>query len=132
MLASCSAFLAMRPAATLCTGGVLTSEFRRPLELPSLSAFAGSRLLDHQSSRQLLIESVAQRISVGARLIMEYRVSFEHSLASAPNDFIARITSHRVDDVPANIPRALLAEFIADLILKRSPQIGRIRDLRIL
>ncbi|AXE96304.1 hypothetical protein ACOCG7_09405 [Paraburkholderia sp. DD10] len=63
---------------------------------------------------------------------MEYRVSFEHSLASAPNDFIARITSHRVDDVPANIPRALLAEFIADLILKRSPQIGRIRDLRIL
>ncbi|MGC2971843.1 hypothetical protein [Paraburkholderia aspalathi] len=63
---------------------------------------------------------------------MEYRVSFEHSLASAPNDFIARITSHRVDHVPANIPRALLAEFIADLILKRSPQIGRIRDLRIL
>jgi hypothetical protein len=29
-----------------------------------------------------------------------------------------------VDDIPANIPRALLPEFIADLILKRSPQIG--------
>ncbi|MFM0034524.1 hypothetical protein PQQ53_03325 [Paraburkholderia strydomiana] len=63
---------------------------------------------------------------------MEYRVSYEHSLASAPNDFIARIASQLVDDIPANIPRALLPEFIADLILKRSPQIGRIRDLKIL
>ncbi|MBB5466844.1 hypothetical protein HDG32_002962 [Paraburkholderia sp. CI2] len=63
---------------------------------------------------------------------MEYRVSYEHSLASAPSDFIARITSHLVEDIPANVPRALLPEFIADLILKRSPEIGRIRDLRIL
>ncbi|RKE39418.1 hypothetical protein B0G76_5835 [Paraburkholderia sp. BL23I1N1] len=63
---------------------------------------------------------------------MDYCVSYEHSLASAPNDFIARIASQRVDDVPASIPRALLPEFIAELILKRSPQIGRIRDLRIL
>jgi hypothetical protein len=63
---------------------------------------------------------------------MEYRVSCEHSLTSAPNDFIARIASQLVDDIPANIPRALLPEFIADLILKRSPQIGRIRDLKIL
>jgi hypothetical protein len=37
-----------------------------------------------------------------------------------------------VDDVPANIPRALLAEFITDLILKRSPGIGKIRDFRLL
>jgi hypothetical protein len=62
---------------------------------------------------------------------MEYRVSYEHSLASAPNDFM-RVASQVVDDIPANIPRALLPEFIADLILKRSPHIGRIRDLRIL
>lgn len=90
------------------------------------------RQLDRQSSSQLLIESAAQKISVGVRLIMEYRVSYEHSLASAPNDFIARIASQLVDNVPPNIPRALLPEFITDLILKRSPQIGRIRTLRIL
>ncbi|MDQ0625845.1 hypothetical protein [Paraburkholderia graminis] len=63
---------------------------------------------------------------------MEYRVSYEQSLANVPDDFIARVASQLVDDIPANIPRALLPEFIADLILKRSPQIGRIRDLRIL
>jgi hypothetical protein len=63
---------------------------------------------------------------------MEYRVSYEHSLANAPDDFIARVASQLVDDIAANIPRALLPEFITDLILKRSPQIGRIRDLRIL
>jgi hypothetical protein len=63
---------------------------------------------------------------------MDYRVSYEHSLASAPNDFIARIASQQIDNVPENIPRALLPEFIADLILKRSPQIGKIRNLRIL
>jgi hypothetical protein len=37
-----------------------------------------------------------------------------------------------VDDVPPNIPRAPLAEFITDLILKRSPGIGKIRDFRLL
>ena len=63
---------------------------------------------------------------------MEYRVSCEHSLASAPDDFIALVASQVVDDIPGNIPRALLPEFIADLILKRSSRIGRIRDLRIL
>jgi hypothetical protein len=63
---------------------------------------------------------------------MQYRVSYEHSLASAPDDFIVRVPSQVVDDVPDNIPSALLAEFIMDLILKRSPQIGKIRHLRIL
>ncbi|MFL9869926.1 hypothetical protein PQR37_37350 [Paraburkholderia nemoris] len=63
---------------------------------------------------------------------MEYRVSYEHSLTNAPDDFIAHVQSHFVDDVPANMPRALLAEFITDLILKRSPGIGRVRNLRLL
>jgi len=63
---------------------------------------------------------------------MEYRVSYEHILASSPDDFIARVASQLVDNVPAIIPRALLPEFIADLILERSPQIGRIRYMRVL
>ncbi|MBU6486669.1 MAG: hypothetical protein KGQ57_02460 [Burkholderiales bacterium] len=63
---------------------------------------------------------------------MEYRVSYEHSLASAPDDYIVNVPSQLVDDVPANIPRALLPEYIADLIRQRSPQIGKIRSLRIL
>ena len=40
--------------------------------------------------------------------------------------------SQVVEDVPANIPRALLPEYITDLILKRSARIGKIRHLRIL
>jgi hypothetical protein len=63
---------------------------------------------------------------------MEYRVSYEHSLASAPDDYIVKVPSQIVDDVPANIPRALLPEFITDLILQRSPQIGKIRHMWIL
>ncbi|KVF15208.1 hypothetical protein WJ05_06915 [Burkholderia vietnamiensis] len=63
---------------------------------------------------------------------MEYRISYEHSLASAPDDYIVHVPSQLVDDVPANIPRALLPEYIADLIRQRSPQIGKIRELRIL
>jgi hypothetical protein len=63
---------------------------------------------------------------------VEYRVSYEHSLASEPANFIAQVPSQLVTDVPATIPRALLPEFIADLIRQRSPQIGRIRNLRIL
>lgn len=64
--------------------------------------------------------------------MMEYRVSYEHSLASAPEDYIVNVPSQLVDDIPANIPRALLPEYIADLIRQRSPQIGKIRMLRIL
>ena len=63
---------------------------------------------------------------------MEYLVSYEHSLKSNPNDFIVRVPSQLVPDVPANIPRALLPEYITELILTRSPQIGSIRYLRIL
>ena len=63
---------------------------------------------------------------------MDYRVSYEHSLVSAPEDFIVQVPSQLVGDVPANFPRALLPEFIGELILSRSPQIGRIRRLRIL
>lgn len=63
---------------------------------------------------------------------MEYRISYEHSLASAPDDYIVHVPSQLVDDVPANIPRALLPEYIAELIRQRSPQIGKIRALRIL
>jgi hypothetical protein len=63
---------------------------------------------------------------------MDYRVSYEHSLASAPEDFIAKVPSQLVEGVPANIPRALLPEFISDLILKRSVRIGKIRNLRLL
>ncbi|MBW5285893.1 hypothetical protein [Burkholderia gladioli] len=63
---------------------------------------------------------------------MEYRISYEHSLASAPDDYIVHVPSQLIDDVPANLPRALLPEYIADLIRQRSPQIGKIRELRIL
>jgi hypothetical protein len=41
---------------------------------------------------------------------MDYLVSYEHSLASAPDDYIATVPSQVVKDVPANIPRALLPE----------------------
>ena len=63
---------------------------------------------------------------------MDYRVSYEHSLASAPEAFIAKVPSQLVEGVPANIPRALLPEFISDLIRKRSVRIGKIRNLRLL
>lgn len=64
--------------------------------------------------------------------IMDYRVSYEHSLKNDPDDFIVHVPSQLINDIPANIPRALLPEYITDLILKRSPQIGKIRNLRIL
>jgi len=60
------------------------------------------------------------------------RVDYEHSLASAPDDYIAKVPSQVVKDVPANIPRALLPEYVTDLILKRSARIGKLRHLRIL
>ncbi|AIV50346.1 hypothetical protein [Burkholderia pseudomallei] len=63
---------------------------------------------------------------------MDYRVSYEHSLKSEPDAFIVQVPSQLVRDVPANIPRALLPECITDLILQRSPTIGRIRNLRVL
>jgi hypothetical protein len=63
---------------------------------------------------------------------MDYRVSYEHSLKNAPDEFIVQVPSQIVEDIPANVPRALLPEYITDLILKRSPRIGKIRYLRIL
>ncbi|KVE52968.1 hypothetical protein WI94_19355 [Burkholderia vietnamiensis] len=54
---------------------------------------------------------------------MEYRISYEHSLASAPDDYIVHVPSQLVDDVPANIPRALLPEYIADLIFPDGTQV---------
>ncbi|MBT2793608.1 hypothetical protein [Paraburkholderia strydomiana] len=63
---------------------------------------------------------------------MDYRVSYEHSLASAPDAFIAQVPGQVITDVPTTVPRALLPEFIADLIRQRSPRIGRIRNLRVL
>ncbi|MFM0084511.1 hypothetical protein P0D72_37415 [Paraburkholderia sediminicola] len=63
---------------------------------------------------------------------MDYRVTYEHSLSTAPDNFIVNVPSQLVCDVPATVPPALLPEFITRLILQRSPRIGRIRNLRIL
>ena len=79
-----------------------------------------------------LIKSGVTATFSGASPIMDYRVSYEHSLASAPDDFIAKVPSQVVEGVPANIPRALLPEYITDLILKRSVRIGKIRHLRVI
>jgi hypothetical protein len=76
--------------------------------------------------------SIESPLSRPPRLPMQYRVAYEHSLKDRPDDFIVLVPSQLVDDIPANIPRALLPEFITDLILKRSPQIAKIRHLRIL
>jgi hypothetical protein len=82
--------------------------------------------------RDSLIEFGAQGIVPCSGIVMDYRVSYEHSLKNKPDEFIVRVPSQLVDDVPANVPRALLPECITDLILKRSPLIGKIRHLRIL
>jgi hypothetical protein len=64
---------------------------------------------------------------------MDIRVSYEHSLASSsPDDFIVLVPSQMICDVPATIPRALLPEYVANLLRERSPSIGRIRNLRVL
>ncbi|MEM5329846.1 hypothetical protein VSR34_25075 [Paraburkholderia sp. JHI2823] len=60
------------------------------------------------------------------------RVSYEHSLASAPEEFIVLVPSQVIADVPANLPRALLPEYLVNLIVERSPSIGKIRNLKIL
>jgi hypothetical protein len=64
--------------------------------------------------------------------LLNYRVAYEHSLASAPDNFIVHVPSQTICDVPQTVPRALLPEFITQLILERSPSMGRIRNLRIL
>lgn len=57
--------------------------------------------------------------SVGGGNTVDYRVSYEHSLASAPDDFIVQVPGQTISDVPASVPRALLPEFITDLIRER-------------
>ncbi|WEY40537.1 hypothetical protein [Paraburkholderia sp. SUR17] len=63
---------------------------------------------------------------------MDYRITYEYSVRDKPDEFIAHVPSQLVADVPANVPRALLPEYIVELILKHSPQIAKIRRLRIL
>ena len=63
--------------------------------------------------------------------IMNYRVSYKHNLESAPYDYIARVPSRAVEEVPANLPAALLPEYVTDFILKHSTRIGKLRHLRI-
>ena len=63
---------------------------------------------------------------------MNYHVAYEHSLKIAPDDLVVKVSSQVIENVPANIPRALLPEFITEMILSRSPQIGNIRNLRVL
>jgi hypothetical protein len=73
-----------------------------------------------------------QRDHLQVETAMNYHVSYEHSLKTQPDEFIVHVPSQLVEDVPANVPRALLPEYITDLILKRSPRIGKIRNMRIL
>lgn len=63
---------------------------------------------------------------------MDYRVSYEHSLKSDPDAFIVQVPSQLVEGIHGNVPRALLPEYIAELILTRSPSMGKIRNLRVL
>jgi hypothetical protein len=63
---------------------------------------------------------------------MQCRISYEYSLKAAPENFVVHVPSQLVDGIPANIPRALLPEYIADLLRQRSSGIGRIRNLWVL
>ncbi|WP_319002034.1 hypothetical protein [Burkholderia contaminans] len=64
--------------------------------------------------------------------VMQYRVAYEHSLKGNADDFIVSVPCQVVDDIPANIPRALLPEYLTELLLGRSPLIAKVRNLRIL
>ena len=88
------------------------------------------RLAEHPPDP--LIKSSAEGIVPWPEAVMGYRVSYEHSLKNEPDEFIVHVPSQLVDDIPVNVPRSLLPEYITDLILKRSPQIGKIHHLRIL
>jgi hypothetical protein len=59
---------------------------------------------------------------------------YEHSLQNKPDEFIVHVPSQLVENIPANLPRALLPEYITDLIQSARPKSGRsgIRHLRIL
>jgi hypothetical protein len=103
----------------------------------SVHANHGGRVIVGQARPGPVVFTVADKMASEDTLhrepaTMEYRVSYEHSFTNAPDDFIAQVPCQVVDDVPVNIPRALLTEFITDLILKRSPGIGKIRNFRLL
>jgi hypothetical protein len=91
-----------------------------------------SPILNRTRLGSALIKSSAEGSPFEVKTVMDYRVSYEHSLKNAPDEFIVHVPSQLVEDIPASVPRALLPEYIADLIQKRSPQIGKIRYLRIL
>jgi hypothetical protein len=63
---------------------------------------------------------------------MNYRVTYEHSLQNAPDEFIVQVPVQVVSDVPENVRREELADFITKLILERSPGMGKIRNMRVL
>lgn len=63
---------------------------------------------------------------------MDYHISYEHSSKGEPQAFVGHVPSQLVEGVPVNAPRALLPQYIAAIILQRSPSIERIRNLRIL
>lgn len=63
---------------------------------------------------------------------MNYRVSYEHSLASAPDSYIVHVPEQIVTDVPDGIFREELPEALTNLILERSPRMGKIRNLKVL
>jgi hypothetical protein len=64
--------------------------------------------------------------------MMNYRVTYEHSLSTAPDDFIVHVPVQVVIDVPEGTLREELPEVITKLILERSPSMGKIRNLRVL
>lgn len=105
--------------------------------LPGLLRHSRSSAISQQCDngaciRARIAQARSHRDETALRPILDYRVSYEHSFVSAPHDFIAQVPSQLVIDVPVTVPRALLPEFLADLIRERSPTIGRIRNLRIL
>ncbi len=63
---------------------------------------------------------------------MNYQVTYEHSLATAPDDYIVLVPVQVVSDVPDGVAREALPDVIAKLILERSPRMGKIRNLRVL
>nr|WP_244125890.1 hypothetical protein [Burkholderia gladioli] len=63
---------------------------------------------------------------------MQVHVAQEHSRADVSGDFIVQVPSLLIGNVPINTLRALLPEYLVDLILKCSSKIVDIRNLRLL
>jgi hypothetical protein len=64
------------------------------------------------SLHSALIKSCSEGSPSKVRTAMDYRVSYEHSLKNKPDEFIVHVPSQLVENVPANVPRALLPEYI--------------------